>query len=368
MRSLSADGSEGPAPVQAAAAPGRRALAALLAGVAITLSGCGGQNLMSTPASWWHDLQGGEIAATRPPPPGADLPYPKLGTVPKKPVLPTQSYRDTVEAQLAQERDDTQRLAARNPIVIPKYEPPPQDALPPPPPAPAKPAAPGSPAPGAAGASPDNSDTTASATLPGADAPPPKPAPATPASVAASDGGPAPGTPVTVAGAMAEAPGLVVPDAPPAPASFEGVPALPALTPPPPLPPRKPPGASGKQVLFATGSAVLDPSQTETLNDAVAHRAGGQIFVEGHGETLSDAPSGQEAALGLALERAQAVATKLEKMGVPQNALVLSVTAFGRGASVKAVPAPAAAPAGPPLRDKSLEHQTHPDHNAAGVS
>ena len=32
------------------------------------------------PVSWWHDLQGGKIAEERPPPPGADQPYPNLAS------------------------------------------------------------------------------------------------------------------------------------------------------------------------------------------------------------------------------------------------------------------------------------------------
>jgi outer membrane protein OmpA-like peptidoglycan-associated protein len=142
---------------------------------------------------------------------------------------------------------------------------------------------------------------------------------------------------VTVAGAAAETPGLVVPDAPPPPASFEGVPAQPAPTPPPPLPVIFPPASAG-QVLFATGSATLDPSQNETLRHAIATRGKGHIAIDGHGETQSDAPAGQEAALTLGLQRALTIATRLEKFGVPADALRLSATAFGRGATVTTVP------------------------------
>ncbi len=291
----------------------------LALGAILPLAGCSPGQPMSGPVDWWHDLQGGEIAATRPPPPGADLPYPKLGTIPPKPELPTRSFRDTVQTQLAEQRDDTQRLAARNPIE-------PLPAAPPPPPPPPPPAD------GAAAAD------TANATLPGADAPPAapvKPAAAAAAAPAAGDGGPAPGTPVTLAGAPADAGSLVVPDAPPAPASFEGVPAQPAPTPPPPLPPHVTASAKGAQVLFATGSAELDPSQNETLGAARVNRGKGHILIEGHGETVSDTPAAQEAAIGLGLQRAQAVAAAFVKMGVPPSDLIMSATAFGRGASVR---------------------------------
>jgi len=303
--------------VQGMAAGGRRALpAVLLASAAVFLAGCGNQNPVMTPVGWWHDLQGGEIAATRPPPPGGDLPYPKLGTIPPKPVLPSNSFRDTVRDQLTAQRDDSERQAARHPIDVVLQTPPPK------PPAPAAPDA-----------------DTANATLPGANAPPPKPAASQPVSTPpapASDGGPPAGTAVTIAGDMADTTGLPpIPEAPPAPATFEGVTALPAPTPPPPLPVHLPRAGQGTPVLFATGSAVLDSSQNETLKDAVAKRGKGHIEVEGHGDAAGDSPDAQLAAVTLALKRAQAIADALQKMHVPADAIRLSATAFGRGAALR---------------------------------
>jgi outer membrane protein OmpA-like peptidoglycan-associated protein len=103
-----------------------------------------------------------------------------------------------------------------------------------------------------------------------------------------------------------------------------------------------PESLEGAHVLFATGSAVLDPSQDETLGTAKVRRGKGHILIEGHGETQSDAPAAQEAAIALGLKRAQAVAAAFVKMGVPPGDLILSATAFGRGASVRddAPPAP----------------------------
>lgn len=289
----------------------------------LALGGCGGDNPLMTPVGWWHDLAGGEIAADRPPPPGADLPYPHIYSIPPKPVLPSDAFRQSVETQLAQERDDTQRLAARNPIVVETVPPPPVAAPPP-----------------AAGADPGAEPSTANATLPGADAPPLKPAadapPAAKPAPVAADGGPAPGAPLVIVGLPAEEANLPnVPDAPPPPATFEGVPALPAPSRPPPLPAHLPLGAQGMAVYFAPDSAVLDPSQTETIKQAAFHRGHGTIEVEGHGQAVSDAPAGQEAALALALKRAQAVAVALEKQRVPAAAIRISATAFGLGASLR---------------------------------
>ncbi len=287
-------------------------LAAMPAGLALALAvgGCA-QNPILTPVAWWHDLQGGAIAADRPPPPGADQPYPHIYSIPPKPVLPSTNLRDTIQTQLAQERDDTERQATHNPIVV--------AAVPaPPPPLPP-------PAPGTEG-------TTANATLPAAEPPPPQP------NAAPADGGPPPGAPLVIAGVPADEANLPnVPDAPPAPATFEGIPALPAPTPAPPLPPRQA-GAQGSAIFFRPTDAVLDTSQTITIKDAAAHRGRGSIEVEGHGDAQSDSPAAQEAALDLALKRAQAVAAALEAQRVPGQAIHVAATAFGRGAAVRDVP------------------------------
>jgi outer membrane protein OmpA-like peptidoglycan-associated protein len=312
-----------------AAMPGPLALIVtlLLGGV---LAGCNGENPVMTPVGWWHDLKGGAIAADRPPPPGADLPYPKIYTIPPKPVLPSDSFRQTVETSLAQERDDAERLAAHAPIVV-------QPAPPPPPPPPAAPA-------GMEGAE----TQSANATMPAADAPPPKPDAARAAAApvgasglggASADGGPAPGTPLTFTSAGPDMSNLPqVPAAPPPPATFEGMPAEPAPTPPPRLPAHVPLAAQGTQVLFRPDDAVLDVSQTQTMKDAASHRGKGSIEVEGHGDAQSDSPEGQEAALKLALKRAQAVAKGLEAQHVPASAIRIAATAFGRGASLQIGP------------------------------
>ena len=176
--------------------------------VALALGGCGGDPL-SGPVDLFHDLQGGEIAAQRPPPPGAGQPYPKLGSVPGRPVLPAASYRNGLAAQLLAERDRTERVAADTPV----------EAVPPLPTA--------LPVAAAAGAAPGAGAPVAAASLETAEASPPvgrKP-------VDAVQAGPAAGAPLVVAGAPADfaaAPSL--PDAPPPPALFEGVSVEPAPT------------------------------------------------------------------------------------------------------------------------------------------
>jgi OmpA family len=286
-----------------------RASAALL--MAFGLAACA-HDPWDTPVDWWHQMVGGQIAKERPPPPGANDPYPYLGTIPKKPVVPSASFRETVQTRLTELRDDTERLAARTPIVLPAQ------TVPPPPPKPNGPPPP----------------ETANASLPGADAPPPKAA--TPPS---TDGGPAGGPAVIIAGTpLGIADGPPIPDAPPPPPTFEGVPAVPAPTPPPPLPAHTPLKLAGDVVLFAPGDATLDPSQTETLKDVADRRAHGQIAIEGHGETKADSPGAQADALALGLKRAQAIANKLAALDVPTDKMQLSATAFGRDAAVRLIP------------------------------
>jgi outer membrane protein OmpA-like peptidoglycan-associated protein len=275
---------------------------------ALGLAACA-HDPLDTPVNWWHDLVGGQIAASRPPPPGADLPYPHLGTIPKKPEVPSASFRETVQTRLTEQRDDTERLAARTPIVLPAQ------SVPPPPKPLGEPPA-----------------DTANASLPGADAPPPKPAPAPTAAE------PAAGTVIIAGTPLGSGDGPPIPEAPPAPPTFEGVPAQPAPTPPPPLPVHTPLKLAGDLVLFAPGDAVLDPSQTETLKDVAERRAHGQIAIEGHGETQADSPAAQEAALALGLKRAQAIAGKLASLKVPKDKMQLSATAFGRDASLRLIP------------------------------
>jgi outer membrane protein OmpA-like peptidoglycan-associated protein len=284
----------------------------LAAAASCALAGCGPNNPVLAPVAWWHDLQGGEIAASRPPPPGADLPYPHVFTIPPKPQLPSDAFRQTVQTELAQDRDTTERLAARTPIDMAD--------LPPPPPLRRAPAAP---APAA---------DTANATLPAADAPAPKQAATAPA--AAPDGGPAPGTPLAMAGAPPDQSALpAIPAAPPSPPDFEHSEAPPAA---PVLPVPPPPVLPGSvRVLFATGNATLAPSQRVTLRDIAQQRGKGAIAVEGHGEASADAPGAQQQAVGLGLQRAAAIAAALTQLHVPADRIVLSATAFGRDASVK---------------------------------
>ncbi len=291
----------------------------LVAGLA--LGGC--HDPLSGPVDLFHDLQGGEIAAQRPPPPGAGQPYPKLGSVPAKPSLPAASYRNGLAAQLAAERDRTEREAADAPLAP---LPPPAAAA-----APTMPALAGTTPPQAAlpagGAAP-----LAAATLATADAPAPPPARrAAPIAVAGAPAGPAPDAPLTIASDPSLPADLqALPPAPPPPATFEGIAAEPAPTP-RVLPAGLAAPPSGTRLFFPEGSAVLPPSQTQTLREFLRTRGKRPVEVVGLGAAQSDTPDGQAAAIALALRRARAVATALEGQRVPATMIRLSANAFGRG-------------------------------------
>jgi outer membrane protein OmpA-like peptidoglycan-associated protein len=293
----------------------------VLVATCLSLAAC--HDPLRAPADLFHDLEGGDIAAQRPPPPGAGLPYPKLGSVPAKPVLPAPAYRNGLQAQLLAERDRTERVAADTPI-LPLVPPPPPDL----------------PTATVAAPSPGDPQPTAAATLDTAEAPPPKPAPLpltppAPSQKVAAAGGPARGTALSIVGAPMDSAGVPdLPAAPPPPATFEGVAAEPLPTP-RVLPAEVAPTPVGTQVFFPVGATALPASQTQALKDFLSHRKKQPIEIIGLGEASSDSPDGQAAAVAMALRRAESVASALVAMHVPQSALRLGANAFGRGAVLR---------------------------------
>ncbi len=78
---------------------------------ALGLSGCSG------PIGLYHDVEGGAIAQARQPPPGADLPYPNLASVPAAPVGLTAGQTQAVGQRLAPAPAPTQATTA-NPAAL----------------------------------------------------------------------------------------------------------------------------------------------------------------------------------------------------------------------------------------------------------
>jgi outer membrane protein OmpA-like peptidoglycan-associated protein len=345
-----------------------------VAAATLLLSGCGPQKSYN-PVDWWHDLEGGPIAQNRPPPPGADMPYPNLGSVPQKPVVPDAATRAKVSSGLIADRANAQYTASLAPLA---------------------PAAPGGrnppPRPPAA---PAGDDQTPSATLQGASAPPtrmapmgppqlplpsvpmtaPRPAPTTQVKSAPLAPPPAPVPPATstlaqAAGAhtasdappsapgaapgMPPAPGATpasatetvlptMPDRAPAPPHLPGVPQTTVAAPPPPTPPTPPPalaaGTGGPvAVPFPPGSSNLSLQAAAALKALAQKRGDSPIAVVGYGEAASSEAEAQVGALPLALARARAIAASLQQSGVPATAIRINAEAMGDGGAARLVP------------------------------
>ncbi len=284
---------------------------AIAAALALSLAACS-QDLVGPAVDLYHNLQGGEIAQQRPPPPGAHDPYPNLGSIPARPAAPDIATQQRMADQLAAERDAAERAAAASPLPAPPAGPP-------------KPAA----APPAAPSANANQVVVDAAPAP---KPLPAPSPPSPAPPTASPLSPIDAVaPVPAAIASGPLPvfaatppptpaglGLAVPSPPPAPLTRSAPPA-------PPAP------ANTVAVSFTPGSAILPPSAALNLRRfALAHR-GVPLTVTGRGEAAGLAPDAQAAALQLALQRAQAIAASLAAAGVPAANLRLRADAAGTG-------------------------------------
>jgi len=66
----------------------------LVVAAAVALAGCAG------PVAAYHDIEGGAIAQPRQAPPGVDLPYPNLASVPTVPTPPTEQQLASVTLRL----------------------------------------------------------------------------------------------------------------------------------------------------------------------------------------------------------------------------------------------------------------------------
>ncbi|HEY7578966.1 MAG TPA: hypothetical protein VH855_15355 [Acetobacteraceae bacterium] len=301
--------------------------------------------------SWWHDLEGGKIAEERPPPPGADQPYPNLASVPPKPAAPDRAALANIASALVADRTNAQHVAAAAPIADPSSP----SASPElfgkgtvPPPAPPPP--PGS--------------QQASATMPAVEAPPAPAAPPgqadqpasrseTPPPPAKAPVGDVQSTPIAPPGATAQPAAQAaappsLPAAPPPPPSLPGIAGTPPATataaaPSPPgaapaAPPASPPAAPSQvSVTFVNGSAELPSFAADTLKQLAGRRGNGVIAVTGYGDAASDDPDAQSAALALGLSRAKAMATALTRAGVPASAVQVDAEAIGRGGTARLV-------------------------------
>ena len=91
---------------------------AMLLAVSSLLVGCSTTSSMD-PVNWWHRQEGGKIAEQRPPPPGADQPFPNMATVPAKPETPDAEALKKLTASLVADRTNAQHAAQSAPLADP---------------------------------------------------------------------------------------------------------------------------------------------------------------------------------------------------------------------------------------------------------
>jgi hypothetical protein len=98
-------------------------------GLLLLLGGCSDVPDRINPVNWWHQLEGGEIAQYRPPPPNPNAPFPKIGNQPARPSGMPDAEWAQLSAALAANRASAQSYAAQNPIpTLPQTAPPPAPA------------------------------------------------------------------------------------------------------------------------------------------------------------------------------------------------------------------------------------------------
>lgn len=276
---------------------------------AMMLTGCG--QAVNGAIDLYHGLEGGHIAQQRPPPPGVDDPYPKIGTTPARPLATDIAAQQRIADSLAAQRDSATTAAAENPVsalpappALPKPTPPDPNSnkvvvdaapSPPPPVGPTTSAAP-IPAPAAATA-PDSQPVAGIGSVP-----------ALPAAI-----------PEAALPALADAPppvptGLEI--AMPMPPSDAPVIAKPAVSP-----------TNGISVAFTPGSSTLPPSTTLIIRRFVLAHRGARFAVTGHGDVAARDAAAQSRALDLGLRRAGAIAASLGSAGIAAGDLHIAADA-----------------------------------------
>lgn len=329
---------------------------AAVAAVALPLAGCSHVPDAVNPVAWYHGITGSGQSADDVNQPnqqnleaGSKEPYPNLATVPNVPSGATgtaerQKLVDSLIADRTHAQYSDQRLQAGAALA----------SIPPPPAAPevgasSAPATAATPAPTATRAAPSpatapllkppqnrtaqqheappQESTLTSPTIPqalqGQTPPPPPP----PVKVATTTPPPAPSiaTP-TVASPPPRAPQATPPAPPPALTGVRrGQPTLATRIPPIGT---NPVTVSVGDITFAQGSSDLTATQHQALAEIAGlyRQSGGQIRIVGHAEPghSSDAMSQRIAGLDLALDRANAVAQALAKLGVPAHAIQIA--------------------------------------------
>jgi hypothetical protein len=288
--------------------------AALAAALMVGVTGCAASR-EEGPESWWHEAIGGKIAQDRPAPPGDKDPAPNLATVPPKPAPVDAAAWNRRTAGLMTDRVAAREAAALAPIPA------------------ATPAA----SSGLPGAPPPRPTLSGPTSVPGLGPAEPSRAPKdAPSGLGASLNAVAkPAAPAPVSSRLAPGPLPALPVAPPT---------RPGIAPPPParlagagaVPPVAPTPAPGVTTLeFVGPSDQLTTTSLDDLRAIAAGRGEKFIVITGRGDAVTSDAVAQAAAVGLALRRAQAIATALVADGVPNRVLRIDAQAAGRGGDLR---------------------------------
>jgi outer membrane protein OmpA-like peptidoglycan-associated protein len=96
-----------------------------------------------------------------------------------------------------------------------------------------------------------------------------------------------------------------------------------------------PAGGASATIVFLERAVSLTPPAADEVKAFAAKRGNATISVIGYGDSTSNDPDAQSAALGLGLSRAQSIVDALKADGVPGTAIRVSAEASGRGASLQ---------------------------------
>jgi outer membrane protein OmpA-like peptidoglycan-associated protein len=94
------------------------------------------------------------------------------------------------------------------------------------------------------------------------------------------------------------------------------------------------PTGQSATIVFLAGASNLSAPATDEVKAFAAKRGNGTIVITGYGDSSSNDPEAQSAALNLGLARAQSILNALKDDGVPGTAIRVSAEASGRGASL----------------------------------
>ncbi|WP_242011560.1 OmpA family protein [Acetobacter fallax] len=339
----------------------RGLLSVMLPASLLILDGCHHRDAVDTTLDWYHQYQGGMIAQQRPPAPGLNGPYPKVGLTPTAaPELPSMALRQTITGNLITARNLSQRTEAQNGTLTPIIPPPPGQV------AAGKTSGmkpgtaggqsvsgtvPANPATGGNSSQPKIPEGAMGAVLDAADSPP-SPTPASVPPAAASPSKPQNATAATNADdAEIAMPVFVSNKATAVTGSSQVLPEIPAGPPPAPsfpgfsvpadagLPDRVHPDydlsqQEGVIIHFLPGSDQLSPGQESTLSKLSGSRGTSTLYLHCSGETVSMSASDQSQAVELGLLRARTLSDALRKNGVPASSMRIISSAFGAGARV----------------------------------